>query len=404
MQSNLPSLRFPEFRGDWERKTLGSIASFAKGKGITKSDISADGHIKCIRYGELYTYYSELAENIKSSTHLNEDDLVLSLENDVLIPASGESAIDMATATCVKEKGLGLGGDINIIRSSLDGTFLAYYLNNSKRIDIARYAQGISVIHLYAAQLKLLKMCVPPTNDEAAKLGEFFSKIDENISLLNGKLNVLKNYKVGLLQKLFKQEVRFNNKDGGQFPDWERRKFKDFITVEGKYPQGNDLSPLASLTIENGIEAKSARYVRDFLVNDEKEAYKLVDPEHFVINPMNLRFGAIAKNNAKNTVKISKYYDVFSVDDSVNAHYFELYLKSYEMMKTYHRTATGTLEEKKRVHFSEFILFEKMMPCKKEQDKISEIIASFDNSIENLVRKIDAIIKFKKSLIQQMFL
>lgn len=181
------------------------------------------------------------------------------------------------------------------------------------------------------------------------------------------------------------------------------RKFEDFITVEGKYPLSNDLSPLASLTIENGIEAKSARYLRDFLVNNEKDAYKLVCPEHFVSNPMNLRFGAIAKNNTNKTVKISKYYDVFSVDDSINADYFELYLKSYEMMKTYHRTATGTLEEKKRVHFSEFIMFEKMMPSKEEQNKISEVISRLDENIANLSAKVDAIVSFKKSLMQQMF-
>ena len=403
MQTNFPSLRFPDFKQEWEQTTLGAIASFAKGKGITKNDISPGGHIKCIRYGELYTYYSELAEYIKSSTNLNEKDLVLSLENDVLIPASGESAIEMATATCVKERGLGIGGDINIIRSNLDGTFLAYSLNNTKKIDIARYTQGISVIHLYATQLKLLKICIPPTNSEAAKLGEFFSLIDKNIFLLKEKRDVIKKYKAGLLQKLFKQEIRLNNENGSPFPTWKLRKFSDFITVEGKYPENDDVSPLASLTIENGVEAKSSRYVRHFLVNDEKNAYKLVYPEHFVANPMNLRFGAIAKNNTSDTVKISKYYDIFSVDDSVNTDYFELYLKSYEMMKTYHRTATGTLEEKKRVHFSEFILFEKEMPCKEEQDKISEVITSFNSRIDKLTGKIDTIIKFKKSLIQQMF-
>lgn len=196
MEHNLPSLRFPEFEGCWERTTLGKIASFAKGKGITKSDICAEGNIKCVRYGELYTHYSELAEHIKSSTNLPKKELVLSLQNDVLIPASGESAIDMATATCVKESGLGLGGDINIIRSKLDGIFLAYYLNNSRKIDIARYAQGISVIHLYAAQLKLLKICVPPTNDEAIKLGEFLSQIDKSRMFLREKLEVLKKVSV----------------------------------------------------------------------------------------------------------------------------------------------------------------------------------------------------------------
>ncbi len=103
MKKYNPIIRFPEFEGSWNESKLGSIATFSKGKGIAKGDISSNGINKCIRYGELYTYYNELAENIKSSTNLDVNNLILSCLNDVLIPASGESAIDLATATCVKE-------------------------------------------------------------------------------------------------------------------------------------------------------------------------------------------------------------------------------------------------------------------------------------------------------------
>lgn len=130
---NIPNLRFPEFYGEWEERKLGDIAKFSKGKGISKSDISIDGYVECIRYGQLYTEYSEVIEEIVSKTNLDKNELILSEENDVIIPASGESQIDIATASCFKKSGVALGGDLNIIKSEINGVFLSYYLNNSKK-------------------------------------------------------------------------------------------------------------------------------------------------------------------------------------------------------------------------------------------------------------------------------
>jgi type I restriction enzyme, S subunit len=154
----IPELRFPEFEkeGEWVTKNMGAVASFSKGKGISKADIAENGNLPCIRYGELYTHYTETIDEVKSYTNLSSDELVLSEANDVIIPASGETQIDIATASCVLRSGIALGGDLNIIRSEIDGVFLSYYLNNAKKKEIAQLAQGISVVHLYSNQLQTL--------------------------------------------------------------------------------------------------------------------------------------------------------------------------------------------------------------------------------------------------------
>ena len=116
----VPQLRFKEFDGAWEEKNLSDIAEFHKGKGISKADISEDGVLECIRYGELYTTYTELIQDIVSKTNLPAKDLILSEFNDVIIPASGESNIDIATAACVLKSGVAFSGDLNIIRSKMN--------------------------------------------------------------------------------------------------------------------------------------------------------------------------------------------------------------------------------------------------------------------------------------------
>lgn len=192
-----PKLRFPEFKENWSTSTLGSIAEFSKGKGISKSDIVENGSFECIRYGELYTEYGEIIDEIKSRTNLDPRELVLSEENDVIIPASGETKIDIATASCVMKSGIALGGDLNIIKSPLEGIFLSYYLNNKRKHEIASIAQGISVVHLYATQLKTISLNIPQTVEQQ-KIVTFLRSIDDYITLLKRKKTELERYKDGV--------------------------------------------------------------------------------------------------------------------------------------------------------------------------------------------------------------
>lgn len=164
---SVPNYRFPEFKndGDWEERNFDSIATFLKGKGISKADIVDNGKTPCIRYGELYTTYKETIDKVVSYTDIPVKDLVFSKANDVIIPSSGETQLDIATASCVLNDNIALGGDLNIIRSINNGVFLSYYLNNAKKYEIARMAQGNAVVHLYPHQLKTLNLQLPEINE-----------------------------------------------------------------------------------------------------------------------------------------------------------------------------------------------------------------------------------------------
>lgn len=178
-------MRFPEFTGEWEKKSLDLIAEITKGNGISKEQLSAQG-TPCILYGELYTKYkSEIINEIHSKTALNSPSLVKSQANDVIIPCSGETAIDISTARCVPYNNILLGGDLNIIRlKSQDGGFFAYQLNGVRKHDIARIAQGVSVVHLYGENLKKIKVFYPSI-EEQRKITSLLSLIDEHIATQN---------------------------------------------------------------------------------------------------------------------------------------------------------------------------------------------------------------------------
>lgn len=201
-----PKLRFKDSDGkdfpDWEVKCLGNIGEFLKGRGISKSDIRPNAHQPCIRYGELYTLYHEVISEAFSRTDIEGEELFLSEENDILVPTSGETAWDIARASCVLRSGIAIGSDINVLRSSEDGKFMAYLLSHGKKRELARLAQGISVIHLYNSQLKSLEVPIP-REEEQKKIASFLMALDRQARQLLNQIELVYSFKKGLLQKMF---------------------------------------------------------------------------------------------------------------------------------------------------------------------------------------------------------
>ena len=195
-------MRFPEFTEEWTECELQDIANLSKGVGISKDQLSDSGE-SCILYGELYTKYkSEVITDVISKTDIDTSNLVRSKANDVIIPSSGETAIDISTARCVPFDKILLGGDLNIIRlKDQDGRFFSYQLNGVRKLDIAQIAQGVSVVHLYGESLKRLKVRYPSIAEQE-KISSLLAAIDERITSQNRIIDKLKSLMQGLNNEL----------------------------------------------------------------------------------------------------------------------------------------------------------------------------------------------------------
>ena len=154
-------------------------------------------------YGELYTKYkSEVISDIFSKTDIDTRKLVKSKANDVIIPCSGETAVDIATARCVPYDNILLGGDLNIIRLyDCDGSFMSYQLNGKRKYDLAKVAQGVSVVHLYGDHLKGVKT-YNPCLEEQKKIAKLLSLLDERIATQNKIIDKLQSLIKGIAQKI----------------------------------------------------------------------------------------------------------------------------------------------------------------------------------------------------------
>ena len=182
---------------------MGKVCSFRKGYGIAKDDLSSDG-TPCILYGELYTTYkTAIAKTIKSKTSLQSKSLVYSQKDDVIIPCSGETAEDIATSICVPYDGILLGGDLTIVHSDLDGAFLSNQINSVRKYDIARIAQGKSIVHLQADELKKIFIFYPSIQEQR-KISAFIDKIDERIEIQNKIISKYETLIKGLCDMIFR--------------------------------------------------------------------------------------------------------------------------------------------------------------------------------------------------------
>ena len=388
-------LRFNGFTDEWNKVILDDIVTFSKGKCISKNDISEEG-IECVRYGELYTNYSEIIENIDSKTDLDENNLILSEKDDILIPCSGETAIDLATASCVKKEGVAIGGDITIIKTDQYAPFVAYYLNQ-KKTEIAKYAQGVSIVHLYPKDFKALKMKIPSINEQK-KIIYLLEMITNKERLLEQEYQYYQDFKKYLMQQIFTQKLRFDFDD-----KWKNIPFKKILKEINEKTTVNNQHEILSSTKE-GIFTQKEYFADRNVASKDNTGYKILRKNQIVLSPQNLWMGNINVNTEFDIGIVSPSYKIYETTDLVDINYFKYVIKLprliYEYTCASEQGASIVRRNLNKQLFNEITI---KVPSHDEQKKIGNLLDVCDEKIKNIDKNIKDMKEFKKGLLQQMF-
>ena len=186
----------------WTTDTIGNLGTFIKGAALSKADISDSG-TPFILYGELYTTYKEVVRSVVRVTQASVDDIYRSKLGDVVIPTSGETPEEISTASCIMVPDVILAGDLNIYRSNIvDGRITSYLLNHIVNDQIARVAQGKSVVHVQASEVGKISITYPDHNEQE-RISQILELIDNRIAVSEKALNSMQMMKKALLQQLF---------------------------------------------------------------------------------------------------------------------------------------------------------------------------------------------------------
>jgi len=405
---NIPKLRFPEFDEPWEEKKLNDQATFFKGKGLSKNSLTEVGE-DCILYGELYTKYGFEINRVLSKTSELIENPIIGHKNDVLVPSSGETPIDIACASALNVEPVILGGDLNVIRpkNEINGTFISYQINGKYKEKLSTYAQGKSVVHLYNESIKNMNIAFP-SYKEQNKISSFFSRLDKQIEFEEKKLHLLMERKKGYMQKIFSRKLRFKDEAGEDFPDWIEYKLSDISERITRKNKGLISQLPLTISAQYGL-VDQLSFFNKSVAGVDLEGYYLLKNGEFAYNKSysaGYPYGAIKKLDLYEEGLLSTLYICFRIKGNVNTNFLAQYFESTK----WHKQIVNISGEGARNHgllniaVGDFFETRHILPCFEEQEKIAMLLDKLDEKVKKQKKKLDLLKQQKKGLMQLMFI
>lgn len=406
---NVPELRFPEYREEWEVKKLDEVVDFSKGKHLGKKDLTEKDGVPCILYGELYTKYGPIIDEVVSKTNVDTNKLKKGTKNQILIPSSGETTEDIATASALNiNEDVYIGGDLNILTPKKeDGRFISLSLNGVNKWNVARFAQGKTVVHLYNNDLRKLQIKLPLKIEEQQKIGEFFSKLDRQIELEEQKLEKLEEQKKGYMQNIFAQKLYFKDENGNKYPDWTVKTLNEVFEVSKKRNKNNEYShkDVLSVSREHGVINQIKYHGRSYAAKTV-ENYKIVKPHDLIYTKSPLK-GApygIFKVTTEEGI-ISPLYAVYtSLNENITdfvSYYFE-----FNNITTHYLSKLVSKGAKNTINVTDEMALTGKVILPNSEKEVTQIV-NFFNEIRELIKKqrkkIEGLKMRKQGFLQKMF-
>lgn len=402
-QKNIPALRFPRFKGEWERKKLGAIALFfSGGTPLTSKRQYFNGDIPFIRSGEIN---QKITEQFLTEEGVKNSSAKMVSPGDILYALYGATSGEVAIS---KIKGA-INQAVLCIKSTENNFFIASYLKFKKDNITNTFLQG-GQGNLSAEIVK--KIVLPfPTIPEQNHIAIFFTAIDKKVTELKQKKNLLEQYKKGLMQKLFSQELRFKDENGKAFPKWEKKRLREL---------GETYNGLSGKTKEHFGTGKP--YVQYKQIFDDSK----IDVSRFELveigekeNQNKVQFGDVfftVSSETPNEIGTASvlldninelYLNSFCFGYRANSldilyPYFSRYLFRNEIFRNeIVKLAQGST----RYNMSKVQLMkiEILLPSLAEQTKIANILTALDEKINHTQTQIEKTEQWKKGLLQQMF-
>ena len=383
-------MRFPEYSDKWLECELQDIANLSKGAGISKDQLSESGE-SCILYGELYTKYkSEVISNVISKTDIENSNLVRSKANDVIIPSSGETAIDISTARCVPYDNILLGGDLNIIRlKDQDGRFFSYQLNGVRKLDIAQIAQGVSVVHLYGESLKRLKVRYP-SRSEQEKISSLLSVIDERIETQNRIIKDLKSLFDVICERLYNP----SEKDS-----WQTYKYADLFSISNERNSKLQYTNVLSASQEYGMIERNELNIDIKFEASSIKNYKIVRPNQYVIHLRSFQGGFAY---SEKTGVCSPAYTILVPNEKISPAFLKYYFTSKKFIDSL-RIVTYGIRDGRSISVEEFLQLKVTIPDVASQQHIVHVMQLWEEKIKTEESYLSKLQQQKQYLLSTMF-
>lgn len=261
---------------------------------------------------------------------------------------------------------------------------------------------GASGTRPYIGILEQLNLKIAfPSIQEQEKIANFLSSIDKKISLIEEKLELFRDYKKGVMQKIFSQELRFKDSEGNDYPEWEEKRLGDYLIKYDETTTKNNQYPVLTSS-RKGIFLQKDYFAGQDIASEDTTGYNIVPRGYFTYRHMS--DDLIFKFNINNIVDkgiVSTLYPVFTTKN-INDYFLKMKLnegiefKRYSLLQKQGGSRTY-------MYFSKLLELKLQLPVLEEQQKIADFLFSIDSKIESIEKELEGLKEFKRGLLQQMF-
>jgi type I restriction enzyme, S subunit len=416
-QVNIPKLRFPEFEGEWEKKKLGEVAEFKAGYAFNSEEMLTEkSNFQLLKMSNVYqselrldrnpSFWENITEKQKEFL-LKKGDSILTLTGtvgkrdygySVLIQEDNKFLLNQRLVLLREIKGKSASGFIKYILSN--EIFLFYFFGESK--GGTGNQTNVSTEDVKNIRLKF------PSLLEQEKIASFLTAVDDKLQTLKKKKSLLEQYKKGVIQKIFSQELRFKADDGSEYPEWEDKKFSSYIKLyRGSSPRPINKYITKSENGVNWIKIGDMKSVEKNLINQVSEkitdegalhSRKVEIGELILANSMS--FGKTYQLNISGCIYdgwfVLREYEVY-----FNKEFLLQLLNSEYMQKQYKTLSAGGVVQ----NISSEIVYSTnlLKPSLPEQTKIADFLSAVDEKIHLVHGQIEKMEVWKKGLLQKMF-
>ena len=401
-----PKLRFSEFKDEWIESKIGENFNVTSGTTPLRSEQSyfANPSIYWVKTTDLNNGIIKSTEEKISKIALAKTSLKILPKNTVFVAMYGgfnqigRTGILSVEATCNQA--------LSAIypNENFNPYFVLTYLNH-KVDDWKNFAASSRKDPNITKNDVLSFPIIYPTLTEQTKIAEFLSTVDDKISQLSRQLALLNQYKKGVMQRIFSQEIRFKNDNGEDFGEWEEVPLNQIASKVTVKNRGNKVTEVLTNSATQGIIKQSDFFDREIVSESNINGYYVVEVDDFVYNPrisVHAPVGPIKRNKITQGI-MSPLYTVFRFKEGnldflsyfFGTNFWHDYVKSV--------ANSGARHDRMNITNSDFLEMPILLPTIQEQEKIAEFLGAIDKRIDHTTAQLTHTKQWKKVLLQQMF-
>ena len=401
-----PAIRFKGFTDAWEQRKLTEFVEFFSGLTYTPNDVQENGTL-VLRSSNVSNGEVVNADNVYVNPQVVNSENVKVGDIVVVVRNGSRSLIGKHAQIKAFMPNTVIGAFMTGIRSECP-EFTNALLNTSRFEEEIAMNMGATINQITGYMFSKMEFKVPCL-DEQKKIGEYFEKLDNLITLHQRKYDKLQVLKKAMLEKMFPKngssvpEIRFKG-----FTDaWEQRKLEDYLTVSTEKNTGNIygrsdvLSVSGDYGIVNQIEFQGRSFAGASVSN-----YGVVQTGDVVYtkSPLNSNPYGIIKTNKGKPGIVSTLYAVYHPKKNAFSDFIQVYFEQHARMNNYmHPLVNKGAKNDMKVSAENALKGPVCFPSRIEQESISAFFSVLDNLITLHQRELEKLQNIKKSMLEKMF-